>query len=269
MKQLVFIFTLFNCLTCFKGYAQGQQYSVGQSSLYGQTGTALKSAFSVLNNPATLSFDSISIGLASTQHFLIEGLNTTTISACKPSSFGAMGFGFTHYGDANFNEINAVVGANRLVSEKTSIGLSLLYVSSFAQFAGRKSTVLPQVGFYSKLSENFSLGSTIRNPFSQKLKAPFDKNRQSWMSIGTSYFPSQEVNAHVQVDILEQESLSAGFGLEYELQPKIIALAGGRLKPSQISFGLQVNLSEFQLNLGSQHQSGLGFSPSFIGEKKF
>lgn len=249
--------------------AQNQQYSIGQSTLYGQTAVASQSSFSVLNNPATLSLDSIYLGISSTKHFLIEGLNTTTISASKPTSFGAMGLGFSYYGDEYFNEMIASLGTNRFISEKTSIGLSLLYISTYAQFADRKSTILPQVGLYSKLSDAFSLGSTIRNPFSQDLKAPFDKNLQSFMSIGTSYFPNQELKTHLQVDILAQENLSAGFGVEYQMTPKVVALAGGRLKPSIVSFGVQVCLSEFQLNVGSQHQSGLGYSPSFIAEKKF
>lgn len=267
MKSL--LLTLFVFIQVSLLYSQQLSFGQGSAKIGAETGTANQDAFSIFNNPATMDQKQIKVGVSAKRYYLIDGLNEFNLSGSLPSKFGTIGAGLQYFGDQLYNEKIATIGLSRQLSEKISAGASLLYVNNTAQYAESASTFLPQLGISAELSDEFRLGAMMRNPFSQDLKEPFNQNIQAFVSFGGHYQPNEEITTTLQADLLESNGMSGGLAFKYKPLEKFAFTLGGRLNPGYITAGVTLSLSKAKVDIGSQYQQNLGFSPTFTAQTEF
>lgn len=247
--------------------AQSFHFSLGSSFAAAETGTARTDAFAVFNNPAAI--DSASIGIAAKRFYLLEGINNFTLAGGKQLNFAGIGVGLNYFGDELYNETTATVGVSKSISETIHVGASIYYFSAQAIYAEQSTGLFPQLGLLVKVNESFQLGSSFRNPLSQDLKEPFQYQLQSHASFGGQYIVQDKIISYFQTDLLEDQGLSAAIGFHYQALDKFSFQLGGRLNPGFASAGIQLHLTDFKTNIGSQFQENLGFTPGFAIEKDF
>lgn len=244
-------------------------FGVGSSMMKAEISVVSTDSFSIYNNPATLSSDSIFVGLSAKQYYLIEGLNEFTGAASFPSAIGSIGAGINYYGDEFYNESSITVGISRKLTNSVSAGVSLLFVNHYAEFAENANTIFPHFGLKANISEEFTLAAAVLNPFSQDLPKTFDQQLESRFSIGGNYHPNKEFQTSFQLDLLENQGMSTGLGFSYKFLNRFEMLLGGRLNPGFLSAGFGIHLSKLNVSVGSQFHNELGVSPLFTAESRF
>lgn len=246
---------------------QTNSFSIGSAVHQANTATAISSAFSVFNNPATISSDSTFIGIAARQYFLEVNEFSLAGSYSLPSV--SLGLGLSSFGDEFYQENIASVGVKKRLSTNVSIGTSLLYTQYNTPLVNPQGQLIPQLGIEAMFSNQFTLASTIRNPLGQRLDAPFDMQNQTWFSLGMTYKPNAELQTTLQTDLLEQDGFSAAFGGQYLAYRKLGISLGGRVNPQVITAGIFLRLNGFETHIGGQQQQLLGYTPALVAQKGF
>lgn len=249
--------------------AQVVPQGFGFSSFAGENGVATNDAFSLWNNPALMSHDSIMVGLAAQNVFTEDGLFHFTASSQIPTEFGNIGVGVHRFGDELANETTASVGLGKALSDDFYLGASILFTNAFAEFADSKSTVYPQVGLSYNYNEKLQFGFTARNPVSQDLDAPFDQNLQSFYAVGFNFRANKDFSTSLQADIWERDGLGAGIGVEYNVLDQVSLFLGGKSNPGYVTAGLSLNFGSNKAGIGGKQQSPLGLSPQAVFQSTF
>jgi len=246
--------------------AQQFVYGSGSGMSRGETGVATTDAFAAKNNPALigLSDSTFSIGASAQQKYLIEGLHSIEVATSIGIGKGSIGLAGSSYGDDNLSERILGLAYGLKLSETVAIGARLDYFDIDATFAGSESILYPEIGVAAKLSDAFTLGAKLRNPFQTDLDEPFSNQLTSWSSIGFDYKPTEQFQTSIQADLTNSDQLSAALGISYTVRNRIELSVGGRSRPSLLNGGIGINLGSVKAQVGSSFHQQLGTTPHAV-----
>ena len=268
MKKFLFVLMSFP----FIAFAGNDNHHIGgREAGMGNASVGLHSVWSAHHNQAGLAFvNDISAGLYFENRFLLKGLSIQGGAFALPTKSGTFGLAITHFGDKNYSEGKYGLSYGRKLGENVAMGLGLNYVSTrFGGTYGKAGTVTAELGFQTKLLDKLTLGAHVYNP----LRVTIDQDRIERipviLRIGGAYEFSEKVIASVEVekDIDYKGIVKAG--LEYKPTEKIYLRAGVASNPVYSSFGVGLNLSQFQVDFSTSYHYTLGFTPQIGLRYKF
>jgi len=243
--------------------------SFGFSTFSGENGVTSADAFSLWNNPAMLSEDSICIGISVEQVFANAELFHFNLSGQFPTDFANIGVGVHRFGDELMNETTLSLGAGKELGEQIQVGASILYINSFAEFAESASTIYPQLGMAYSFNDRLNFGFTARNPLSQDLKEPWDQNLEAVYALGVGYMASEDFSTSLQADVNEEHGLAAGVGIDYRVFDLLSVQLGGKSNPGYVTGGITLRYNQIKGGIGASQQSPLGLSPNAVFQTMF
>ena len=261
-KNLIILFLL---TFYFVGYSQSSA-GAKQIALSNSDVAISNDVFSIFNNPSGLAgLSQREFGLFySPSPFGLQELATGYAAYNEPTNFGNFGFGFMTYGFDLYKENKFQLAyANKIVTN-ISFGVSIFYKTVSIKKYGSTGVFNISLGGIYNLTNNFSLGFSLQNPFrflESKIQQPIEYN------FGISY----QIIKKTFINLALQKELdfpfSLRFGIEYPVVQYFTLRFGIQNEPNIYSAGLGINYSHFSLDyavtfhqvLGLTHQVGLIF----------
>ena len=194
-------------------------------------------ALSIFNNPGTLGFvenDELTTGYRS--FFQLEGWKTVYAAANKQIAKGALGIGFSQFGDELYHTTQVAIGFGHQLGI-ASLGISVRYQQLHILGFGSSTSWPVDVGGKVELSPHFLIASGIKNINQAKLTKETDERYPSLFFVGFSYQPTEFLVISSQIDYSLLTPAIFRAGIAYSIG--ILTLrAGVKTNPVQLATGI-------------------------------
>lgn len=261
---LVCIVVLFTVTT----NAQGWMSQGARVSALGDNGVTFIDAFAYHHNPGALGFlDKGTAGISYENRFLMKELQSQSITVAVPLKVGVISAGGQFYGYDAYRTTRAGAGYSMKLSKNIAVGVQLNYLGmQLGDYYGSKNSLSAELGALAKIGDKVRLGFSVFNITRTKLAEYRDERFGTILRLGASY---QIINQLLLVGEIEQE---VGYhtrirgGLEYHPIDMLYIRAGIQGAPMNFSFGFGLAFHRFKIDLSTQYDQLLGWSPgaSFI-----
>ena len=266
--RLVFITTLFFCLTCQIHAQLSGIPPVGPvSNGLGGISSPFDNAWSIFNNPAGLAGNEQLTGVFGYQTiFNFAPFNTVAAAITSPTALGSAGLGFYRFGDEIFSSQMASMGFARTIGIM-SLGIKANYLQYNIQGFGRRSVFVAEMGGLATLTDNLRFGMHIYN-FTQSIIAEESGEKiPTIIRLSLQYRVSDEIDIYAEGE--KDVDLSPDFkvGLSYDLNGMVELRTGFSTLTNRHSFGAGFEIKRFIIdyalkansNIGSAHNFGLTY----------
>jgi hypothetical protein len=253
-------------LITFSGLAQGWLPQGARSAALGENSVSLVDAFSFHNNPGALGFlEAGTVGLSYRSRYLLKELQSQGFAYAQPLKKGVVSVGGQFYGYEQFRTNRVGAGYSLQLSDNIAAGIQLNYLSARLDPAyGVRHTLSGEFGILAKINKDISLGFSVFNLGRAELSAFQDDRFSTLLRLGVSYVLIEELL------LLGEISQDVGFearfrgGLEYN--PSSASLFFVRLgvqsNPVELGFGFGLDFEKLKIDLASQYNQLLGWTPS-------
>ena len=266
MKSLlIFSFIL---LCSFTSNAQGWLSQGARVGAMANNGVTLIDAFSYHHNPGALGFvEEGTAGLSYESRYALKELQSQSFAVAVPLKVGVISAGGQFYGYDTYRTTRAGLGYSMKLSEKISAGVQINYLGMrLDQFYGVKHGVSAEFGALAKLNEKVNIGFSIVNIGRARLSEFKDDRYGTLLRLGLSYQLIDEllIVAEIEQEITFDTRLRAG--IEYHPIDLLYIRAGVQGAPMDFAFGFGLKYDRFKLDLSTQYNQILGWTPaaSFI-----
>lgn len=266
--------------------AKGNPGSGGRSAGLGGVSVSLADYYSLQNNQAGLvSVQSPAMGTSMENRFLMMETVWMSAGIVLPVKKNVFGISYEQFGYSQFRSFKAGLAFARSFGDRFSAGIQLDYVGiSIADGYGRSGGITFEAGLRVVLSDDLIMGIHIDNPFGLNLREAEGVVGRTLFRLGLHYCVTDEIIICLEIEKDLNYQPSIKLGLEYEFFTSGFIRLGYASQPafsgdqnssmtSVYSFGFGLQLGKFQLDVASQINTYLGWSPHvsiiyFIKEQK-
>lgn len=245
--------------------AQVQSQLGARSNATGNSSLCFTDVWSVYNNPGSFGFlDKTEIGLSFENKFLLSELSTQSlVFGYHTKKSGNFGLHFQQYGFNLYREMNGGFTYGMKLFDNFAAGVSINYHGIFlAENYGSKNTVSAALGLIYQLNKDFSLGMRVQNLSRAQLAEFTDERLPTTFSLGLLYQISKKALWSVEAEKNLIYPINIKSGIEIQAHEILAFRLGVNSYPFQSTFGMGLNLKNFQVDLAAQWHTSLGISPS-------
>src|SRR5690554_543963 len=248
--------------------AQGWLSQGARVGAMANNGVTLVDAFSYHHNPGALGFiENGTAGLSYESRYTLKELQSQSVAVAVPLKVGVISAGGQFYGYDTYRTTRAGLGYSMKLSEKISAGVQINYLGMrLDQFYGVKHGVSTEFGALAKLNDKVNVGFSIVNIGRTKLSEFKDDRYGTLLRLGLSYQLIDELLlvAEIEQEITYDTRLRAG--IEYHPIDLLYIRAGVQGAPMDFAFGFGLKYERLKLDLSTQYNQVLGWTPaaSFI-----
>ena len=262
-KSLISIFIFAFVHTANSG---NDNYSIGaRASGMSNASVALNDVWSANQNQAGLGFvKNYSSGVYYENKFLLNELSLKAAVAAIPIKGGTFGLELSNYGYSLYKESKYGVSFAKAFGDKFSVGIAMDYLSTkIADGYGNKGVAVAEIGLQSKPIKGLNIGVHIFNPTRTKLANYNNERVPTIFRLGGNYLFSEKVLLAVETEKDMSQKAIFKIGIEYLPVKELYIRTGISTFPTMNSFGFGINLKNFKMDLSSNYNQVLGFSPQF------
>jgi hypothetical protein len=263
--KISILFSALILLKSVNGFAIGEHIPAGaRSSALGGASVAIPDFWSVCNNQAgNVWLKGVSAGLYAENRFLFKEMMAQQIGLVLPCKAGAFGILVNHFGNSNYNELKAGLSYARKFGKRFSMGIQLDYLRiHISEDYGNKNLFSCEIGLMYHSDSHLNIGIQIINPVPIKIITYPPEHLPSIICIGLSYKFSNTLllTAEAEKDLEHKPVFRAG--AEYLFANLVCARIGISTNPVSFSFGFGLDVRRVKIDIASQYQQALGFSPA-------
>jgi hypothetical protein len=258
----------FALLFAFTIKAQGWLSQGARVGAMANNGVTLIDAFSYHHNPGALGFiEKGTVGLSYESRYALKELQTQSFAVAVPLKAGVISAGGQFYGYDTYRTTRAGMGYSMKLSEKIAAGVQINYLGMrLAPFYGIRHGVSAEFGALAKLTDRVNIGFSVVNIGRAKLSEYKDDRYGTLIRLGLSYQLIKEllIVAEIEQEVTFDTRLRAGF--EYHPIDLLYIRAGFQGAPMDFAFGFGLKYERFKLDMSTQYNQILGWTPaaSFI-----
>lgn len=249
----------------FGAIAQGWMSQGARSGALANNGVTFVDALAFHHNPGALGFlDKGTAGLTYESRYALKELQSQSFAIAVPLKVGVISAGGQFYGYDAYRTTRAGVGYSMKLFESISAGVQINYLGmSFgSSYYGRKHGISAEFGALAKITDQVNVGFSIVNLTRSKLSEFKDERFGTLMRLGVSYKVIEEL---LLVGELEQEiafKTRVRAGIEYHPIDLLYIRAGVQGAPIDLAFGFGLKYKGYKLDLSTQYNQILGWSPA-------
>ena len=247
-------------LTC----VLAQNSTVGaRAAALGGASLTFTDVYSAQNNQAGLGFlKNASVGAYYENRFLLKQLSYSSFVGALPIKKGAFGLTYTGFGYSAFKQSKLGLGYGMKLSENFSAGVGLNYLTyRIGDIYGKASAFAVELGLQGKLSKQITVAAHIYNPNRAKITNYNNEKIPSQLRFGVQYKFSKQLLVLAEAEKSTYTNVNFKGGVEYAPAKEFYLRAGANSYPTQVAFGIGVNLEGLKFDLSSSYHNILGFSP--------
>lgn len=192
----------------------------------------------------------------------LPNVKTGTFFATLSQKPLTMGFGFTTFGNENYNESTLSFATSFKVNESLFLGGTVRYGHLDIKGYGNTGTVLFDGGVLIRVFPQLYWGSTIRNMTNSKM-GETDEELAQFMATGLHYKPAPPIAANIDIVKEIRYPVDVRTGVEFQLHKNLILRTGLSSNPQKISAGLGFDFKQMGIDYGFNSHSVLGFTHLF------
>ena len=262
MKTL--LITGFTLFFAFAVNAQGWLSQGARVGAMANNGVTLIDAFSYHHNPGALGFvEKGTAGISYESRYALKELQTQSVAAAVPLKVGVISVGGQFYGYDTYRTTRAGMGYSMKLSSKISAGVQINYLSTRLDPAyGTNHGVSAEFGALAKLNNRINLGFSVVNIGRTELSEYKNDRYGTILRLGVSYQLLEEL---LLVTEIEQEinfDTRLRVGFEYHPIDLLYIRAGVQGAPMDFAFGFGLNYERFKVDLSTQYNQILGWTPA-------
>lgn len=246
--------------------AQGWMPQGVRSSSMGHASVALVDAYSFHHNPGALGFlKKGSAGVAYESRYMLKELQHQSFAVAQPLKRGVVSLGGQFYGYEQFRTNRIGGGYSMQLSEQISAGVQVNYLSlRLDPTYGVKHTVTGEFGLLARINKKVQIGFSVMNLGRAKLSEFKDDRFSTLVRLGVNYRIIEDLLLAVEVSQEVAYTARVRGGLEYH--PKTVESlylrCGVQSAPMELGFGLGWSFDKLQIDLGTQYNQLLGWTPA-------
>lgn len=260
-KTFLFLFFLSISFLLTSG---NDNYAIGaRSSGMGNASVSLNDVWSAHQNQAGLGFvKNISCGVYYENRFLLKELSLRAGVAALPVKGGTFGVSFSNFGYSLYNESKYSLSFAKAFGEKFSVGIAMDYLNTkIAEGYGSKGVAVAEIGLQTKPIKGLTIGAHIFNPTRTKLVDYNNERVPTIFRLGGNYIFSDKVILAIETEKDISQKAIFKTGIEYKPVNGFYLRAGISSRPTLNSFGFGINIKHLKIDLSSNYNGTLGFSP--------
>lgn len=263
-KALLFIFTLL--VISFSTLAQGWLPQGARSAGMGESSVTFVDAFSYHHNPGALGFITKgTVGFSYQSRYLLKELQSQGFSVAQPLKQGVISVGGQFYGYEQFRTNRLGAGYSMKLSDNIAAGVQLNYLSARLDPAyGVRQTLSGEFGLLGKINEDISIGFSVMNIGRAKLSDFQDDRFSTLIRLGASYQIVEDllISAEISQEVAFQARIRGGFEYNPESVTMLYVRCGVQSNPMELAFGFGLDFDPVKLDLSTQYNQLLGWTPS-------
>lgn len=244
-------------------YAGGEHKSTGaRSAALGNASVCLTDIWSSFNNQAGLAhLTSPELAFSYENKFLMKELANKAITFVFPYKNNVLNVNFSQFGFSSYNDNKFSLGYSRRFGKHLSFGLQLNYgIIQFDEYNNSFRFVTFEAGALYSVNKTLSIAIHVYNPNSSFI---LESNERipAIIRIGAVYVPHKDFLLTTEIEKNIYNSVVFKSGVEYRCGNKTFIRAGVSTGRSPIHFGFGFTLSKIVVELSSEYDQLLGFSP--------
>lgn len=267
MKKIVGCLLFAILLSTNLTFASHDPTARGARSLaLGGSSVAINDFWSVFNNSACNAFTrKITVGAYFENRYLLKELSYRGLGVIIPTTEkDAFGLNVQQFGYSQYMESKVGLSYSKKFSESFAAGLQFDYLNTkVGEGIGSKNLFTFEIGLYSKLNKQLSLGFTAFNPARTKFSDYNDYNEYVpiVLKLGARYDFSDNlfVISEIEKDILNDPILR--LGIDYKLSEMFFVRGGISTGVVAYSFGMGMHVKNFSFDIATSVHQVLGASP--------
>src|SRR5690554_20432 len=266
MKAILIV--CFTLLITFIVNAQGWMSQGARVGSMANNGVTFVDVFSFHHNPGALGFlENGTAGISYESRYALKELQSQSVAAAVPLKIGVVSAGGQFYGYDTYRTTRAGLGYSMKLSEKIAAGVQFNYLGmNLGAHYGSKHGVSAEFGALAKLNDQLNIGFSVVNIGRARLSEFKDDRFGTLLRLGLSYQLIEELLlvAEVEQEVTYDTRLRAG--VEYHPIDLLYIRAGVQGAPMDFAFGFGLKYERFKLDLSTQYNQVLGWTPaaSFI-----
>lgn len=244
--------------------AQGWMSQGARSLGLANSGVTFVNALSYHHNPGALGFlEKGSVGISYQSRYALKELQTQGVAIAVPLKVGVISAGGQFYGYDAYRTTRAGVGYSMKLGQKISAGVQINYLGMRfgSSYYGRKDGVSAELGALAKINEKVSIGFSVMNLSRSKLAEYTDERWGTLLRLGVSYQVIEQLLliGEIEAEIGYMPRLRAG--IEYHPIDLLYIRVGAQGAPMDFSFGFGFDFKGVKLDLATQYNQILGWTP--------
>jgi hypothetical protein len=262
MKKILTTFFVWSLLLSVHG--QGWMSQGARVSAMGNAGVTNVDAFAYHHNPGALGFlKKGSAGISYESRYALKALQSQGIAVAVPLKTGVISAGGQFYGNDAYRTTRAGLGYSMKLSENIAAGVQVNYMGlRLDPYYGVRHGISGELGLLAKINKKIKLGFSVVNLTRTKLSKFKDDRFSTLLRLGASYQIMEEfvLMAEIEQEVSYQTRLRAG--VEYHPIDLLYIRAGVQGAPMDFSFGFGFQFNQFKLDIATQYDQLLGWSPA-------
>ncbi len=246
--------------------AQGWLPQGVRSSSMGHASVTFVDAYSFHHNPGALGFlKKGTAGIAYESRYMLKELQHQSFAVAQPLKRGVVSLGGQFYGYEQFRTNRIGAGYSIRLTDQISAGVQINYLSlRLDPTYGIKHTVTGEFGLLARINKKVQIGFSVMNLGRAKLSEFQDDRFTTLVRLGANYRIIEDLLLAMEVS--QEVGLNARVrgGLEYH--PKSVESlylrCGVQSAPMELGFGLGWSFDKLQIDLGTQYNQLLGWTPT-------
>ncbi len=263
-KALLFFFIIVLLAPLVR--AQGWLPQGARSAGIGESSVTFVDAFSFHHNPGALGFlDKGTVGFSYQSRYLLKELQSQGFAAAQPLKRGVISVGGQFYGYEQFRTNRLGAGYSMKLSDNIAAGVQLNYLSArLDPTYGVRHTLSGEFGLLGKISDDLAIGFSVMNIGRAKLSDFQDDRFSTLIRLGASYQIVEDllITAEITQEVAFQARLRGGFEYNPEAVSMLFIRCGVQSNPMELAFGFGVDFQSVKLDLATQYNQLLGWTPS-------
>jgi hypothetical protein len=246
--------------------AQGWLPQGARSAGMGESSVTFVDAFSYHHNPGALGFITKgTVGFSYQSRYLLKELQSQGFSVAQPLKQGVISVGGQFYGYEQFRTNRLGAGYSMKLSDNIAAGVQLNYLSARLDPAyGVRQTLSGEFGLLGKINDDISIGFSVMNIGRAKLSDFQDDRFSTLIRLGASYQIVEDllISAEISQEVAFQARIRGGFEYNPESVSMLFIRCGVQSNPMELAFGFGIDFEPVKLDLSTQYNQLLGWTPS-------
>lgn len=247
-------------------FGQGWLPQGARSSGLGGASVTLVDAFSYHHNPGALGFiEQSTVGFSYESRYLLKELQSQGFSIAQPLKKGVLSVGGQFYGYEQFRTNRVGAGYSLKLADNIAAGVQLNYLGLRLDPAyGVRHTLTGEFGILAKLNDDISIGFSTINLGRSKLSDFQDDRFSTLIRLGASYQLIEDLllTAEVSQEVAFGARLRGGIEYNPAAVDLLYVRCGVQSNPMELAFGFGLNFERVMLDLATQYNQLLGWTPS-------
>lgn len=245
--------------------AQGWMSQSARSSALANNGVTFADVFAYHHNPGALGYlEKGSVGFAYEARYAIKELQSQGFAVAVPLKVGVISAGGQFYGYDAYRTTRAGIGYSMKLVEKISAGVQINYMGMRfgSSYYGRKDGISAEFGALAKVTDEINIGFSVVNITRAKLSDYKNERFGTLLRLGASYQVLDELTIMAEIEQEVTFTPRFRFGVEYQPIDLLYIRVGAQGAPMDLAFGFGLNYNRFKLDLSTQYNQVLGWSPA-------